>query len=113
MPRNLSVDVNITDPKAIFTRLLSGASANAFIAVNAGIQGAGEGEVLTLNDGANIKNLGVNNMLVKTEDVSHGAATGFLLTEDSELFIEIGNLSEIFVKNNVSGQGISYAVYAN
>ena len=113
MPRTLSVAVSITDPKAMYTNFLAGASADSFIAINAGVDGAGESSTLSLNDGANLKNNGPNDILIKTSSTSHGADTGYLLLENEELFIEIDNLSDLFVKNNASNAGISYSVYAN
>lgn len=113
MSRVRPVSVQITNPKAIFTNYISGASADDYIAINAGVSNAGESTSLGLDDGANIKNVGVNTFRVKTDDTSHGSNTGFILQQNEELFVEVNDLSKLFVKNNTASQGISFSVYSN
>lgn len=105
--------IGITNPKAMFTNLFTTTDANGFTAINAGISNAGFGGSLVLDDGASVKNIGANDMLVKHTNTSHGDDTGFKLATDEELFIECTNLSDLFVKNVTAGQGISYSVYSN
>jgi hypothetical protein len=112
MPRVYDVNVTITNPKTMFTYLMSGSSANAFTVINAGVSGSGEGGV-SLHDGALIKNLGANSLLIKTDDIDHGANTGYMLLQNESIFIEVNDISKLFIKNVVGGQGISFSVYSN
>ena len=113
MGRVFGVNVGITNPKAIFTNYFTGASAASYIAINTAVTNAGDGSSLGLDDGASVKNIGPNTFLIKTDDTDHGANTGFILAQNEELFVEVNNLSKLFVKNNTASQGISYSVYAN
>jgi hypothetical protein len=113
MGRVRPVNLEITNPKAIFTNYFTGTSADSYIAINTAVTNAGAGSSLVLNDGANVKNVGVNTFLIKTDDTSHGANTGFILAQNEELFVEVNDLSKLFVKNNTAGQGISFSVYSN
>lgn len=114
MPRVYDVNVTITNPKTMFTYLISGASANSFMQINAGITtSAGYGTGVSLNDGALIKNIGANSFLVKTNDVDHGANTGYMLLQNESVFVEVNDISKLFVKNVVGGQGITLSVYSN
>lgn len=112
MPRVYDVNVTITNPKTMFTYLMSGASADAYNVINVGATGSGFGGV-SLNDGALIKNIGANSVLIKTNDIDHGANTGYMLLQNEAVFIEVNDISKLFIKNVVGGQGISFSVYSN
>jgi len=105
--------IAITNPKTMYTNLIPDSDADGFTAINTGISNAGFNANLILDDGANVKNLGANEMLIKHNNTSHGDATGFILGENEEIFIECNNLSDLFVKNVTASQGISYSVYSN
>jgi hypothetical protein len=118
MPRSYDVNVTITNPKAMFTYLISGASANSFIQINAGVTtSAGYATGVSLNDGALVKNIGANSFLVKTNDVDHGANTGYMLIvpktqpKRTPIFNEVPSYDKILATHsliNVSGfTGIS------
>ena len=114
MSRTFPAEVQITNPKAMFTVGHLGATANSFLPVNAYVTGAGStGADITLNDGILIKNIGPNTLKVTYEPLDHGANEGFNLTELDQILVETNSLSSILVKNNTASQGITFSIYAN
>ena len=114
MSRTFPAEVQITNPKAMFTVGHLGATANSFLPVNAYVTGAGStGADMTLNDGVLIKNIGPNTLKVTYEPLDHGANEGFNLTELDQILVETNSLSSILVKNNTASQGITFSIYAN
>jgi len=114
MSRTFPAEVQITNPKAMFTVGHIGATANTFTEINAYVSGAGStASDVTLNDGVLVKNIGPNPIAVKYTTLDHGANTGFRLTELDQVLIETSTLSSILVKNITTSAGITFSVYAN
>jgi hypothetical protein len=112
MPRLRAVQaiIPITNPKAMFTRNLIGATANDWTAITDYISGATSAG---LDTGAVIKNIGVNSINVSFLGITHGVQTGFRLLQSEQISLSTNNLSYILVKNNATSEGITMSVYAN
>ena len=114
MSRTFPAEVQITNPKAMFTVGHIGATANSFLPINSYVTGAGSaGSDITLNDGVLVKNIGPNTVKVTYDPLDHGAAEGFNLTELDQILIETNSISSVLVKNNIGSQGITFSIYAN
>lgn len=114
MSKKFLTEVQITNPKAMFTVGHIGATANQFTEIIAHVSGAGSTfSPITLNDGVLIKNIGPNQFSVKYSGSDHGANTGFRLTELDQIMIETTSLASVLVKNVTTSEGITFSVYAN
>ena len=112
MPRISAVQaiIPITNPKAMFTRNLIGATANNWTTVIDYITGATSGG---LDTGAVIKNIGVNSINLSYLGITHGVQTGFRLLQSEQISISTNDLAGILIKNNATSEGITMSVYAN
>lgn len=109
-----SVNIVITNPKAMFNVGHISGTADNFTNINAHVSGAGSTlNDIGLNDGVLFKNIGPNDVKVAFSGATHGVNTGFKLSENEQLFIETTTLSSVLVKNFTSSEGITFTVYAN
>lgn len=108
MPKKFGIA--ITNPSALYTVGHIGGTADNFATANAHVSGASD---LTLNDGALVKNIGPLEMRVAFSGATHASNTGFVLKANEQIFVEARSLDSITVKNNSSGQGITFSIYAN